>query len=161
VREPKSEPKNPVQLTMGSRFKDYAEGFRIIAKNRFLRNSIAVGLIEMLATDAFMLLVLPGFISGLGGHGGFGTLMAASAVGSTLAGLGMIAWGSRKSSGEPLKRLERDGKISYLLAAAGALLSWGVYASHGVWAAAVAYGLSTLLMAPSTVVWTSLVQHTL
>ncbi len=141
------------------RLAEYWHGFKIVfVEKRFIGLSLLLATTEIFARDALTYLVLPKRIEALGGGAsGFGALMAAYALSSTVAALGMlfVDGGGEKDGGA---RLERQGRLSYLLAAAGTLLFIGVDRAASVRTATLFYFAFNLLLFPCSIIWPGLVR---
>lgn len=140
------------------------QGFRVIAKDRFLRIYLLSLTLSVAASDALIFAAIPRFIADIlgAGAGSFGLFLAASALGMGVGAAAMALGAKRKAEDEipdakGLDKLQRQGRWSSWVHG----LSWLVYAAifltGSVSGAAGLMLVSALLAAPGLVVWSSLV----
>ncbi|MBI4676822.1 MAG: hypothetical protein HY748_04505 [Elusimicrobia bacterium] len=180
----------PVKLvgrkTIKGTLREFADGFGIIWKDRFLRRvSLLFPALFMLAVDSVLYTALPRFIEEVlnvsagaaffGGipflgpmvaalatkAGAFGLYLAASSLGLGLSTFWMMmrqgkALEARGKGG--LTPLERDGKWTSFLHGLGALAYWGIFFTTGLWWSVGAMLVAAFLKGPASVAWWSLEQ---
>ncbi|MBI5624226.1 MAG: hypothetical protein HY924_10635 [Elusimicrobia bacterium] len=173
--------------TVKDAFAGFAQGFRILWKDRFLRRvCLLFPAVYLFAVDSVLYTALPrvisealdvsagaAFFSGIPvlgpmvaalatKAGAFGLFLAAQSLGLGLATLWMMARQGRvgrKAQTHAGPPLERDGKWTSFLHGFGALAYWGIFFLGGLWWSVGAMLLASFLKGPASVAWWSVEQN--
>ncbi|MBI5881681.1 MAG: hypothetical protein HZB91_01020 [Elusimicrobia bacterium] len=167
-------------------FKEFADGFRILWNDAFLRRTaLLFPAVYLFAVDSVLYTALPRFISEVlnvsGGAaffggipvlgpmvaalatkaGAFGLFLAAQSLGMGLSTFWMMMRQGRPGRGNDVLKdspLERDGKWTSFLHGFGALAYWGIFFTTGLWGSVGAMLLASFLKGPASVAWWSVEQ---
>lgn len=164
--------------------KEMLEGLRLNWKDRFLRRTLLLATMDLMASDALIFAALPLYISkvlpatvvpawltqlpligplfaGLGTlSGAFGLYLAAASLGLGLVTLALTfmkgAADKKGRTDEGLDKLERQARGSSFLYGLGVLAYWGMFFGPNLWFSVLMAFIGTALQAPSNVVWASM-----